>query len=73
MNYKDLKVGQIFNFVPTHPKEDVFIKLQKGFLRIPNKFTDVNNFEPFSDSGTDVILLTKKDVYKNIVLKKVKK
>lgn len=78
MNYKDLKNGHIFTFTD-HPENDIFIKLEIGFVRIPNKFcssplsnnTDGNRrIGPFPDSNKDVRLLTKKEIYKSIVLRK---
>lgn len=72
MNYKELKEGQIFNFID-HPQQDIFLKLFKGFVRIPNKFTFFNEKRNFPNSNKDVKLLTKEQIYKNMVLTKEKK
>jgi hypothetical protein len=71
MNYKDLQEGQIFNFID-HPKEDIFLRMDRGFIRIPNKFANTNMSIPFPDSERDVYLLTKKQIYTNVVLKRTK-
>jgi hypothetical protein len=69
MNYKDLVEGQIFNFID-HPNKDIFLKMKSGFIRIPNKFSIMNNLDntTFPDSTKDVKILTKMTIHRNIVL-----
>ena len=73
MNYSELKTGHIFNFVD-HPKDDMFLKMDNGFIRLPNKFNyDIldSGKGNFPDSIKDVIIIkSRKKIANNLTLRK---